>query len=588
MAQPGGKPDLIVGVDFGMTYTGVSYAYPNSFRRELKVIQRWPGRHKTEVKVPTKLLYHRHRNRDTSLSAWGFECPIHINERQESLRDWFKLLLIQKHLDDGNRDRLAHNQPPVSAAEVGKWLEDFLRNIYTWTRDELSQRISWDSSNVVFLFSVPTTWESQKMLSRIEGIIRKAGFGSCPNHTVEVGLTEAEAAAVYTVDTGQEYMEGEAMLVCDAGGGTTVLLKSELLGNVNELTDMKDISVVKVVSAAGGRIKLDSLLAVEGMGVGSTEIDNEFFKLAEDRLSALGLSQRAREFVASEIMHGDEFQSNKCGFNNLGITPEYVLKIPNLPNSAELNREGIPDPEIVITRAEMKGFFDKQINKIFKLIDKQLRQLRESNTYRSEQITKIVLSGGLGSSPYVREQIIARYPDKEVILADEPQRYDSKKHKGQKPVRDAQDGKKYVDGQILWLINKGVPIPVDNPITHQFFRLISPTATRGTWKDKIFKSNDPVHLRPNATSDALQCCEIESDLRHIQLSEFVEKKKKLFRKGSHHFHAGYDVKVIVDGAQIRFELWFKGTNYTREKPILIEWGPAEDEQGGDPPGNAYH
>jgi hypothetical protein len=53
---------------------------------------------------------------------------------------------------------------------------------------------------------VPTTWESQKMLSRnFEDVIRSAGFGSHPNHTVEVGLTEAEAAAVYTVDTGQKY-----------------------------------------------------------------------------------------------------------------------------------------------------------------------------------------------------------------------------------------------------------------------------------------------------------------------------------------------------------------------------------------------
>ncbi len=33
-----------------------------------------------------------------------------------------------------------------------------------------------------------------------------AGFGSVgPNHTVEFGLTEAEAAAVYTADAGQLY-----------------------------------------------------------------------------------------------------------------------------------------------------------------------------------------------------------------------------------------------------------------------------------------------------------------------------------------------------------------------------------------------
>ena len=36
--------------------------------------------------------------------------------------------------------------------------------------------------------------------------ILRAGFGSAgPNHTVELGLTEAEAAAVYTADAGQLY-----------------------------------------------------------------------------------------------------------------------------------------------------------------------------------------------------------------------------------------------------------------------------------------------------------------------------------------------------------------------------------------------
>lgn len=36
--------------------------------------------------------------------------------------------------------------------------------------------------------------------------ILQAGFGSAgPNHTVKLGLTETETAAVYTADTGQLY-----------------------------------------------------------------------------------------------------------------------------------------------------------------------------------------------------------------------------------------------------------------------------------------------------------------------------------------------------------------------------------------------
>lgn len=60
---------------------------------------------------------------------------------------------------------------------------------------------------MVFIFSLPTTWNSHEMIERkFKNAILRAGFGSVgSNHTVELGLTEAEAAAVYTADAGQLY-----------------------------------------------------------------------------------------------------------------------------------------------------------------------------------------------------------------------------------------------------------------------------------------------------------------------------------------------------------------------------------------------
>jgi hypothetical protein len=61
---------------------------------------------------------------------------------------------------------------------------------------ELANR--WEDANIEFIFSVPTTWKTVPTVERFRSIIQRAGFGNHPNHRADIGLTEAEAAAVHT------------------------------------------------------------------------------------------------------------------------------------------------------------------------------------------------------------------------------------------------------------------------------------------------------------------------------------------------------------------------------------------------------
>lgn len=45
---------------------------------------------------------------------------------------------------------------------------------------------------------MPTTWKPVPTVERFRKVISLAGFGGSHNHTASIGLTEAEAAAVYT------------------------------------------------------------------------------------------------------------------------------------------------------------------------------------------------------------------------------------------------------------------------------------------------------------------------------------------------------------------------------------------------------
>ena len=81
-------------------------------------------------------------------------------------------------------------------------------------------------------------------------------------------------------------------------------------------------------------------------------------------------------------------------------------------------------------------------------------------------------------------------------------------------------------------------------------------------------------------------CNIQSDLTHIPLTEFKEKNRHWWSRGPRYYLATYEVKVVVDAAHIRFELWFNGRNYTTEHPIAVEWGEASMETAGGSPGYA--
>jgi hypothetical protein len=82
---------------------------------------------------------------------------------------------------------------------------------------------NWNDARIEFIFSVPTTWKPHPTVERFRSITEKAGFGKSPNHTSSIGLTEAEAAAVHmSRESPAIFKEREILLVCDAGGGTTV------------------------------------------------------------------------------------------------------------------------------------------------------------------------------------------------------------------------------------------------------------------------------------------------------------------------------------------------------------------------------
>jgi hypothetical protein len=102
---------------------------------------------------------------------------------------------------------------------------DFFRLLYQTIQQRLQGELAnrWEDASIEFIFSVPTTWKPVPTVERFRSTVQRAGFGRYPNHKCDIGLTEAEAAAVHTARVFPKlFKESDVLLVCDVGGGTTV------------------------------------------------------------------------------------------------------------------------------------------------------------------------------------------------------------------------------------------------------------------------------------------------------------------------------------------------------------------------------
>lgn len=397
--------------------------------------------------------------------------------------------------------------------------------MYDYLTFKLASEISgatWDTAIIEFIFSVPTTWPAYPTVERFKHVIRAAGFGSVPSHSVSIGLTEAEAAAVHvSTEAPGIFREGDILLVCDAGGGTT------------------DLSVLRVISTINQAITLQQLDVVFGETIGSAAIDYEFQKLVQKRLEEALERNPELEIEpadhAWDMMKSRDFQAVKCEYGSPDDTPLFSIAVPTLSHSYTDADETvrIKSGEMQFRREELQALFDKQIAKLCRLIDVQLQKLQQKHP--GQQVAHMVLSGGLGNSAYVQYRLRAHYassplpnahsitvrvaPDPQLavckgIVADRVRKlltsqsvlgwrccrasygtmckiqYDKKNpdHVGKELIRDPLNGKQYITQAIAWFVRKGEPVSVDEPIVHDFVKKIRPGDPRTAFPTTVIES----------------------------------------------------------------------------------------------------
>ncbi|KAJ5015657.1 hypothetical protein K4K57_012880 [Colletotrichum sp. SAR 10_99] len=606
------KPDVLVSVDLGTTFTGVAWMTP---RTPIQVINDWPGSgDRGERKVPTVLTY----NADGSLSKWGFMCA--DEEENKLRREFFKIFIDEDTLEAWQQRGLPN--APRNVAEAEKLVTDFLKEVYAHVKESIETQVGrqhtggWTDMAVTFLFSVPTTWTKMETINAFKRIIHDAGFGAeGSRHFAQVDLTEAEAAAVATLKTSAvNFHMGSLFLTVDAGGGTT------------------DLAVMQITSTDPQYPQMSQISEVKGVGIGASLIDVAFIHLVNQRLSAFPDVQRflPRDF-AFRMSRSHHFKTVKHKFGERAyMQPVFKMQLEGV--SHDFNHPGlrIVDGRMLFTMQEIQALFDVQIEGIMRCIREQLDRLIQKQ--QPQAIEYMVLSGGLGGSAYVRDNLqhqfqsyshqnaekVAVIPcqDPQLVvvrglLLDHQQRmetgrlsvlatriarasygvvikevYSPQMHFNEDIQNDAFDPKKkWAVNQIRWLIRKGDIVDPNTSLVHSLAISLGAGDTQRSWDANIVIShNEPTFLpRSLKHAGATKLCDVKSNLTGVQQNQLVLKHKRgsCFSKGTTYYILNFDVRVIIAPADIRFELWFGGQKFSgNHEPIAVTWDEDGVKAGG--------
>ncbi|KXT02455.1 hypothetical protein AC578_7826 [Pseudocercospora eumusae] len=587
---PAWHPDIVVGIDFGMTCTGVAYSMGPEWP-EPKTIQRWPGKlgHELRNKVDTSISYDL---KSDKLKNWGFLC--NPDDETCEFNELFKLYL-DPHYEDPTGIA-----PSIEQAQ--SWFRDYLHCLHRYINRHFNETTPrYEIKRVEYVFSIPTTWKDPSLIAAMERHIKAAGFGQKTKERASIYLTEAEAAAVYST---RKMEKDEVFLVCDAGGGTT------------------DLNVLKVISTAQARVGLEPLSWTEGNAVGSTLIDYKARKLLLDRLRPI------KDHIPGDLdttiakMVDDQFRTFKCSFGVEGMNiPKLFIPIPGLAPNLDFLEVGIESSKLVMTTDELRSIFDEQLEKMFGLIDQQLQIVQ--NSHPREYISYLVLSGGLGSSPYVQRRARARYENgrevsfrncqsMRVLLATEPQlavchglvmartqtimggaeiygkkcspisygilcreRYDPQKHMLDDVVGDEYEPEvKWALNQVSWIIRQGEVVDATEGIRQKYRHKLAYSRSEQPQHATILMSTLPPNQLPHSMK--------RGGCKSVCQIEFVVAKDHLKLKNRHwyntkpkYYRAEYEVRALV-GTGLHFQIWGKDGILSKDhEEIQVKWQPVE-------------
>jgi len=557
------KAQLIVGIDFGTTFSGVAFAFATNTEAKEDIITEWPGAgNQTKQKIPTVLYYDQYQK----VVGWGPDiadalAPTGYPKPGVQKVEWFKLQLMlsgNTYIDPINLPPLPPGKSEIDvAADYLFHLRQAMRNQLQKTLGEVFNR---EERNIRYYLTVPAIWnDAGKAATRAAAI--QAGFLRDENDNRLTLITEPEAAAMFCSKTGLLNLKiHDAVLIVDCGGGTVDLI-------AYEVEEEQPFSVAECTAGSG-----DSC--------GSTALNRNFSNILRAKIRKMKLpdgSKTAGKVYAKCIM---DFENRiKADFRNNGQKWAVDVGI-----EAEFPEAGIEEGYMTFTNEEILQCFEPVVNRILELVRNQIIAIQAQN----RALQNVLVVGGFGASEYLFQQIKLHVPPqfqskvvrpmdsvaaivKGAVTAGITERIVThrvaRRHylmatlqpfkEGHHPEQyrvpslDGKDRCKYTR-QIF--VQKGQKVKIGEPVKVSFFRQVAPGATL-MYEDILYACDDDVC--PEYTKDPRikEVVTLTSDLSRKNLEKDFERMDT--PQGTF-YRVYFDIYLTLDGSEFNAELVCQG------------------------------
>ncbi|KAL7947533.1 actin-like ATPase domain-containing protein [Trichoderma barbatum] len=381
---------LLVGIDYGTTYSGICFALSNA--SDFKAITPWTkypdaDSHNAEhtVKAPTRVAFPA-ENTDLDRTAWGYEVGADMKSYS-----WTKLLLDEtliSEFDDPDiystkNAEIMRLPKNMSAKDVAK---EYLMGMRKMFDDNIAQFLGackLDDLPMEFWLTVPASWsEKAKLLTKNAAI--EAGFGDREIDSIRL-IPEPEAAAHMALKSSIHRFEGF----------------------VKPKTGVLDITTYEIEGMKPTLTLREIVVGVAGK-CGGTYVDRNLLKYLSERFGP-AFADLPPEDIGPGSYFMDEFERKKKDFKmkNPASRRDCRLKLPELAPKITKDLERFYEKKsksVLLSLADLEAIFDPVVDKIIKLIEDQVGRVKELVDERP--IETIILVGGFGSSPYLNERLM--------------------------------------------------------------------------------------------------------------------------------------------------------------------------------------
>jgi len=557
---------LIIALDFGTTFSGIAYAFSTDSEK-IYTITNWPGGEDLIApKVPTVI---RYDPGSTTSFQWGYEIT--------SLDD--KITGLKLLLDpDQPRPYFIPTNVEAEMAKLPKTVlevaSDYMGAVFKHALKEIESD-SLDPSFLEsfqkqFVLTVPAVW-SDKAKDMTLRAARNAGISPVSM------ITEPEAASLYTLLSvkNKGLKSGDAIIICDAGGGTVDLVTYE----IQSLNPFELKALTAPSGGVCGSLMLNHLFEEQ---IRKTLGDEAYVNLKKKPAYRSGLK--------------DFDTAIKVAFRGKS-DPDKFVSFP-MADLKEDKALGLSKESMTLTGSTMFRIFDPIIREIDRLVAEQVTKVRmerlELGNSNRAAVKAIFLVGGFGSSAYLKEVVEKSNPGILVIQPKDawsaivrgavmsklglapvitatkaPKHYgtscnstwQASRDRGYPKVRDMWEEEDKCE-IMSWFIYMNDDLARDKKIKLPFYRKWAGTNPSGSaleFEDQLYECQSM--LAPEHPVDVKLNCTLKSDFNKVPKTCFVKKTRASDSADYIEIHYNLQIENNQSGL-MKFSLDIGGEEYS--------------------------